>query len=244
MIRTKARRGFRVAWLLLAMAMIGCGSGSGSSGNPPPTNHAPTASASATPSPVVMGQVTQLSATASDPDGDTLSYSWTQTSPGSPQGSFSAPNSKATAWTAPTVSSVTLFTLTLTVSDGRGGTVSPSVKVYAKTSADISFAADVQPVFDSHCTGACHSGSTSGAAFLSLLPAESYAALVNTPATVACIPQLRVKPGDPDSSVLLKTMAGSSCGNRMPVDEPLYFDTALAQLAAVRSWILQGAPNN
>ncbi len=244
MIRTNAARGCRLGWLLLTTAMLGCGGGGGSSGTQQPTNHSPIVSASATPSPVVMGQPTQLSAAASDADGDPLSYSWTQTSPGSPQGSFGTPNSKSTDWTAPTVSAATQFTLTVTVSDGRGGTAAANVKVFTKSSADLSFAAEVQPVFDTHCTGACHNGPTSAAGFLQLTAAESYAALVNVPAAVTCSGQLRVKPGDPDSSVLLETMVGTSCGNRMPFDTPQYFDSAPTQLAAVRSWILQGAPNN
>ncbi len=244
MIRTNAAKGRRFGCLLLTTAMLGCGGGGSSGGTQQQTNHPPTGSASATTSAVVMGQATQLTATASDPDGDTLSYSWTQASPVSPQGSFGAPNSKSTAWTAPTVSAPTLFTLTVSVSDGRGGTVSPSVRLYAKTSADISFVAEVQPVFDAHCTGACHAGAATVAGFLQLTAAESYAALVNVPATVACSTQLRVKPGAPDSSVLLETMVGVSCGNRMPFDDTQYFDSAPTQLAAIRSWIQQGAPNN
>lgn len=244
MIRTNAARGCRVGSLLLTTAILGCGGGGGTTGTQQQTNRAPTASASSTLGAVVMGQATQLSAAASDPDGDTLSYSWTQTSPASPQGSFGIPNSKSTAWTAPTVSAPTLFTLTVTVSDGRGGTASVPVKVYGKTSAAISFLAEVQPVFDAHCTGACHAEPNTVAGFLPLTAAKSYAALVNVPATVTCATQLRVKPGDPDSSVLLETMVGVSCGNRMPFDNPVYFDSALPQVDAVRTWIQQGAPNN
>lgn len=59
-----------------------------------------------------------------------------------------------------------------------------------------------------------------------------------------CITQLRVKPGDPESSVLVEKMSGASCGQRMPADNPLYFDGAAAQLDLVRSWITLGALNN
>ena len=108
-----------------------------------------------------------------------------------------------------------------------------------------SFLAEVQPVFDAKCTGACHSEPNTVAGFLPLTAAKSYAALVNVPATVRLLP---AAPGQARSirtaRCSCRRWAGLSCGNRMPFDNPVYFDSALPQLDAVRTWIQQGAPNN
>jgi len=87
----------------------------GSGTTPPaPTNHAPTVTASCSPCTVQAGQTSTLRATASDPDGDSLTYQWT-----APQGSFSTANASTTAWTAPAQSGTVVATIT--VQDGRGG---------------------------------------------------------------------------------------------------------------------------
>ena len=71
------------------------------------------------------GQSVNLHAIASDPDGDTLSYSWTA----SPDvGSFSNPNAAQTTWTAPNSGTGTV-TLTVTVDDGHGGSASHQATV-------------------------------------------------------------------------------------------------------------------
>jgi hypothetical protein len=188
-----------------------------------------------------MNQAMQLSAQATDADQDALTFSWAQTAPASPQGSFSASHSSSTAWTAPTVSSPTGFTLTVTVSDGRGLTSSAPVVVYAKTSPDPSFVADVLQIL-SGCES-CH-GPPHTVADLNLSPAGAYEGLVGVPALVACAPQLRVKPGDPDNSVLFEVISSTKCGPRMPYGSPGYFDSHPDQVALIRTWILNGAPNN
>ncbi|RKH73187.1 kelch-like protein [Corallococcus aberystwythensis] len=89
------------------------------SGPPPFTNEAPILdSLLATPTTVAPGGSVTLTATAHDPNaGDTVSYSWA-----APSGSFSAPTSANTTWTAPTLQAP--VTLVLTVSDSRGATLS------------------------------------------------------------------------------------------------------------------------
>nr|WP_242589625.1 kelch repeat-containing protein [Corallococcus macrosporus] len=89
------------------------------SGPPPFTNEAPILdSLLATPTTVAPGGSVTLTATAHDPNaGDTVSFSWA-----APSGSFSAPTSANTTWTAPTQQAP--VTLVLTVSDSRGATLS------------------------------------------------------------------------------------------------------------------------
>jgi len=72
---------------------------------------------------------TLLSVTATDPDGDSLGYAWTQTSPATPQGSFSSRTIRNPVWTAPAVATDTVFTFEVTITDGQGGSVTASCQI-------------------------------------------------------------------------------------------------------------------
>ena len=75
------------------------------------------------------GRTVTLAGTATDPDQtDTLTYSWSQTSPASPALTLSSPTSLTTTFTAPQVAADTAFTFTLSVSDGTA-TVTDTVTV-------------------------------------------------------------------------------------------------------------------
>ncbi|HVP62130.1 MAG TPA: Ig-like domain-containing protein [Myxococcaceae bacterium] len=122
----------------LALLALACGSGTitppgGTSGTPPPgpTNHPPevTVSPAPTVTPISEGGTTLLSVTAEDPDGDSLGYAWTQTSPVTPEGTFSSRTVRNPTWTAPAVSQDTVFTFTVTVTDGQGGSTAQSCQV-------------------------------------------------------------------------------------------------------------------
>jgi Bacterial Ig domain len=241
MIRENAsrRRHGIAAWLALVLGLaLGCGGSNGSSNNNGATNHSPVAVPVASTIAIVMGHSIDLNAQATDQDGDALTYSWSQASPASPQGAFSSTSSDSPSWTAPTVGATTAFTLAVKVSDSKGASSTATLIVYAKTSTDPSFVAEVSTALAKVCAS-CHSGGGGGPP-----PQMSYAALVNVPATFSCTSEVRVKPGDPDHSVLYQRMIGSTCGERMPPADQAYYDRATDELALVRTWIEAGAPDN
>jgi len=86
----------------------------------PPANRPPTVKAACNPCTVYVGEKSQLSAEANDPDGDQLTYRWT-----TPAGTLDNAAIVKPVWTAPmTVGSVPA---TVTVNDGKGGTASDTV---------------------------------------------------------------------------------------------------------------------
>ncbi len=98
----------------------GGGGGGGGGGG---TNRPPAVSASCDPCAVAPGGEVRLTATATDPDGDTLAYAWS-----APRGSFAgATDGAAARWTAPAGAGG--YTIRVRVSDGRGGSASVSVAV-------------------------------------------------------------------------------------------------------------------
>ncbi|HEY1333868.1 MAG TPA: hypothetical protein VGF31_06405 [Myxococcaceae bacterium] len=122
---------------VLALIALACGTGTitgpgGTTGGPPPDeNHDPEVTVPAAPgaTPITEGGTTLLSVTADDPDGDSLGYAWTQTSPASPQGSFSARTIRNPTWTAPAVAADTVFTFDVTITDGQGGSTTGTCQV-------------------------------------------------------------------------------------------------------------------
>ena len=91
---------------------------------PPPPNHPPVASCSANPTHVIdgSGESVMIRADASDPDNDTLSYSWAVTG-----GAIDGTGSQV-RWN-PAGVALGVYTITARVDDGRGGTTSCSAEV-------------------------------------------------------------------------------------------------------------------
>jgi len=88
-----------------------------------PSNRRPRVSASCDRCKVAPGDTVQLTATASDPDGDDLTYAWSAA-----EGAFDGATDAATArWKAPTATG--RVGLRVRVSDGRGGSASATVTV-------------------------------------------------------------------------------------------------------------------
>jgi hypothetical protein len=83
-----------------------------------------TSAATATPNPAIIGQSVTLTVSASDPDGNALTYAWTFGDGANGNGSSIA-HAFAAAGT---------YTATATVTDGKGGSVTSSVSVVVSTS--------------------------------------------------------------------------------------------------------------
>jgi peptidoglycan-associated lipoprotein len=89
---------------------------------PAPQNHPPTVRARCEPCTVYVGKTSTVTADASDPDGDTLTYAWS-----APAGTFTNRSAVSTPWTAPMQEGP--VPVTVSVSDGKGGTASDAVTI-------------------------------------------------------------------------------------------------------------------
>lgn len=81
------------------------------------TNRPPAIRARCEPCSVAPGQAVTLSADATDPDGDSLSYAWH-----APAGTLTTPATRRTSWTAPMAEGP--VPVTVKVDDGKGATAS------------------------------------------------------------------------------------------------------------------------
>lgn len=114
--------------------------------------------------------------------------------------------------------------------------------VLALASDQVSFRRDVVPLLKARCAG-CHlTGEEPGN--MQLHPQAAFRTLVNVPSMGS--PLLRVTPGAPDQSYLVRKLEGTHLdvggrGARMPLDTgPL----DPKDIALIRDWIRAGAPDN
>jgi outer membrane protein OmpA-like peptidoglycan-associated protein len=87
-----------------------------------PANRPPTVTARCEPCTVEVGKASTVTADATDPDGDPLTYKWS-----APTGSLTNPASRQTPWTAPMQPGP--VQVTVQVDDGKGGTDTDSVTI-------------------------------------------------------------------------------------------------------------------
>ncbi|WP_147469494.1 Ig-like domain-containing protein [Corallococcus sp. AB045] len=218
--------------LVIGLGGIACGDDAPSTPNQPPT----VSDTISAPTALVAGTTGTLTITASDPDGDPLTYTWTQVAPGIQGTWMGGTTGESAQWYSPVVGEQTAFTFHVSVSDGVNP---PVVRTVTLPVSVPRYGADVQSLWSSgQCTN-CHGK----AGNLSLAPISSHASLVNVTAK-ACGTLQRVMPGDPDNSALVRKMEGTACGDRMPTGKPEYFDQHPGLNVLVRSWILAGAAND
>jgi peptidoglycan-associated lipoprotein len=89
---------------------------------PPPANRPPTVRAMCDPCTIPVGATSTVTADASDPDGDTLTYAWK-----SATGKLANAAIRQTTWTAPMTPGT--YPVTVVVSDGRGNTATDTVNI-------------------------------------------------------------------------------------------------------------------
>ena len=125
--------------------------------------------------------------------------------------------------------------------DGQSSGLNDALSVKEPNEPTVSFANDIQPVFNTNCISAgCHSSGTQSAG-LDLTAAKSFGKLVNVPSTQ--MPSLkRVSPLDPANSYLIRKLEGTGIiGSRMPRNAA-QLSTELIQMFI--TWIEEGATNN
>jgi hypothetical protein len=106
----------------------------------------------------------------------------------------------------------------------------------------VEFKRDIVPLLKVRCA-VCHL--TGDEAFgMALYPGAAYKSLVNVPSGES--PLLRVKPGKPDESYVIRKLEGTQAaaggkGLQMPIDSgPL----SPAEIGVIRAWIAEGAKDN
>ncbi len=129
---------------------------------------------------------------------------------------------------------IAALALTLPVAAGCSDRGSAPTAPGGGGATPVSYAAEVQPIWNGHCIG-CHGG-TAG---LELAAPGSRANLVGVVSTNWG--GVRVAAGDPAASVLYRKISGDSgVGDRMPQGGVLNAD----DIETVRRWIAEGAPDN
>jgi hypothetical protein len=134
---------------------------------------------------------------------------------------------------------------------GESRPVSSSSSGICPPGIQAAFSSIDQSLLKVTCT-ACHSGSLAASSGGMDLSGDAFAALVNVPANnfQASSPPpnlLRVRPGDPDASLLYqKLLIGQTPSPQFGQGMPLTSPGSVCQQArdAVRAWILAGAARN
>lgn len=187
----------------------------------------------------LAGEPVTLSLKATDIDLDPLAITWEQVSPTDPahQGVFvKGQGTSSLEWRSSDISQRTTFVFRVSVSDGHA----PAVVQTWSTDILLPSYQDVEKIFYTACDE-CHIPPTNAGGLVLEVNHDPYSRLVNVQAQSSCTSMKRVAPGNPDNSVLVRKISGTSCGSRMPRNRPSYFDTYPGRITRIRSWILGGA---
>ncbi len=136
------------------------------------------------------------------------------------------------------------YQVQLTVSDGMNERSDLSGELTIQGApADVSFSADIQPIFTSHCaTMGCHNTGTIANKQLDLSAGSAWGDLVGV-ASAECPSTRRVEAGSPETSYIMWKLAGSGpCffGSRMPKTGSV----PPGDITAISDWIYTGAEND
>ena len=174
-----------------------------------------------------------VAVTATDPDGDELSYGWSVAS--GPDGSRLRTDGGEATFSGPAGD----YELALSVEDGHGGAASLSFPVHV-SDATCEVPEDVYAIFAGGCSP-CHTTGTSGGLSLGS-PTAAYANLVGVGSSNAtCSSRVRVIPGDSAASYIIAKLRAEPdiCGSPMPRNRPALPEEEIASIAA---WI-DGLPH-
>jgi hypothetical protein len=136
------------------------------------------------------------------------------------------------------------YQVQLTVTDGMNERSDVSGELTIQGAPmEVSFAADIQPIFTAHCaTTGCHNNATIANKQLDLSAGQAWGNLVGMP-SAECPSTLRVEAGSPDTSYMMWKLVGSGpcfTGSRMPKMGSI----PPADVSAISDWIFTGAANN
>lgn len=149
-------------------------------------------------------------------------------------------------WSLGSLPQASTYRIRVTVTDDAGATASDTSDgdFAIRPPQAVSYAGQVQPIWNASCTGSqCHDSSQPQAG-LELTQAASYTELVGTPSS-QCSAVNRVLASDPDQSYLVWKLNGAGNGTCFSGSEmPKGGKLPAAQIQLVRDWIANGAPNN
>jgi len=180
---------------------------------------------------VLIGGTAQLSASVTDPNGNSVS--------------------QAVSWSSPNTSIATVGASTGLVTGVAEGTVmitatagDASAQATIAVTPEATFAADVQPILTANCaTTGCHVAPDPQQG-MDLSAGQAYAAIVNVASNESSLD--RIEPGNPEASYLVHKIRGTQgsvggSGGQMPLGRtPL----PTATINVIRSWVRGGAQNN
>lgn len=177
---------------------------------------------------ITVCQSAGITVTASDPDGDALSYAFTSSG-----GSLASDGN-----TASFLGAAGDYTVSVDVSDGRGGHATLSFPIHVSTATCTAVPDAIEALFQGRCS-TCHTRTTpppaAGVNFQTA--ATAYASLVGVMSSnPACAARVRVIPGDAANSYIIAKLraAPGICGNPMPLGRPPLPE---AEINRIETWI-------